>query len=71
LRVTINPETSVDAEINLYDIVGRRVMPGRRHRFTTVGNTLEIETSTLAAGVYFLQITMGNEQITERIVVAR
>lgn len=71
VRVTINPETSVEATINLYDLVGRRVMPSRRYRFTTVGNTLEIETSTLAAGVYFLQITMGDQQVTERIIVAR
>lgn len=71
LRITLEPETSVNADMQLFDLTGRAVSGVQRHRFTTVENTAWMDVSVLSAGVYLLNIQTENGKLTERVVVTR
>lgn len=71
LRVTIVPETSVTGHIQLFDLTGRAVTGVQTHRFTTVESTVSMDVAQLSAGIYLLNITTDNGQLTEKVVITR
>lgn len=71
-RVGFDVETVSGGRLGLgvYDAVGRRV--GHEVQSIESGATrILAETSGLAAGVYFVHITIGNESASQRFVIAR
>jgi len=63
-KLFINVESSTPKSIELYDMLGKRVL-------TTEMNTYqrELNVSTLKAGVYLIKITEKGNNITRKIVL--
>jgi len=71
LRVRFTGGSASDAEIDVYDVSGRRVLS---HAVSSepVGIRFEtLDTSSLAAGVYFLRLKTFESQVTRKFVVVR
>jgi hypothetical protein len=58
-------------ELAVYDAAGRRVL-SRPGKSVSAGPGLEtVDTSSLAAGVYFLRVRSGRDQATRKFVIVR
>ncbi|HNL07743.1 MAG TPA: T9SS type A sorting domain-containing protein, partial [Chitinophagales bacterium] len=67
LQVYFTATNSSKTAIRVYDVVGRLVF--EEFLWSVVGeNNTQINTQQLPNGIYFLQITHGNEQKTQRFV---
>ncbi|MBL7784289.1 MAG: M4 family metallopeptidase [Chitinophagales bacterium] len=67
LQVYFTTTNSSKTDIRVYDVVGRLVF--EEFLWSVVGeNNTQINTQQLPNGIYFLQITHGNEQKTQRFV---
>jgi hypothetical protein len=71
LLVRFTGGSASDAEIDVYDVAGRRVL-SRAVSSASVGIRFEtLDTSSLAAGVYFLRLKTFESQVTRKFVVVR
>lgn len=67
LQVYFTATNSSKTDIRVYDVIGRLVF--EEFLWSVVGeNNTQINTQQLPNGIYFLQITHGNEQKTQRFV---
>ncbi len=66
LNVSLKFNKSVDLMINVFDITGKVQLNVEERNISTVNRTLDF--SELPQGVYMVQIMVGNEQFTKRVV---
>jgi len=70
---SFNYEVGNDGPLDyeLFDVAGRRVL-ARAGKTVTAGTGMErVDTSSLAAGIYFLRVRAGHQQVTRKLVVVR
>jgi len=64
------PETVENVNIVAYDMVGKQVAALYKGTLTAGMQNISIDRNTFgAAGVYFIKVTLGNREFTERIVI--
>jgi len=67
LQVSFNADQAyANVNISLTDVAGRKLV-SQQVEILAGANTLEIATSNLTTGVYVLNMTIGNEQITQKV----
>ncbi|PLX12983.1 MAG: hypothetical protein C0598_04775 [Marinilabiliales bacterium] len=63
----LNSESKVN--INIYNLQGQNVMTLDRGILSQGNHEIEIDASELSKGIYFLNITLGRESKTEKIII--
>lgn len=63
-KIYINSESNTSKEIDLYDMLGKRVLSTDMN-----GYQKEISVGTLKAGVYLLKVTEKSSSITRKIII--
>jgi len=60
-----------EGAVRLYDVTGSLVVPAERVEATGAGRPrlVRLDTSRLAAGVYFLKLAQGDREVTRKLVV--
>lgn len=71
LSLSINAETSFEAQISLYNIAGKELKQFGQRQFNAGENTERISISGLAAGIYVLSVQTNEGNLNKRIVVSR
>ncbi|MDC3388788.1 M12 family metallo-peptidase, partial [Flavobacteriaceae bacterium] len=66
--VTVNLSSSEDVKMSLYDIRGRNVYT-EMHRNNALKFNKQVDFSSLAAGVYILNVESGSNKVTKKIVI--
>lgn len=61
-RVTITSKSSLEKEITIFDVLGKKVLQ-------TTLNTKELNISTLSPGVYIIKIKEGEATATRKLIV--
>jgi hypothetical protein len=70
-NLNLNIKKSGNADIGLYDMLGKRISTLAKGHFTEGGQTIPINTTNLATGVYFVKMNMEGAFQTTKLVVAR
>jgi hypothetical protein len=68
-QLDINFKNPVDLTVALIDVTGRVLET--RHAGNTASEQMRFDVNNLAAGVYFLKITVDGESIAKRFVVVK
>ena len=63
-RIYINVETNTTKSIELYDMLGKRILSTEMN-----GYQKELNVSNLKAGVYILKLSEKNNNVTRKIVI--
>lgn len=63
-KVTIDFNDTLDAEILVYDIQGKTILKRKAS-----GKTVELNVSSVKAGIYFVKISSGNESVMKKLIV--
>jgi hypothetical protein len=71
LNVQFNVETSQDLSINVMNSLGQIVKVVNTGSLTAGQQNLNVNTSDMAAGIYFLNFSNGAQSTTKRFVVAK
>jgi hypothetical protein len=69
LKLRLNPLVESHVKIGLYDVTGRFVKNIFKDQTKTGLIELSVLTKGLTNGVYFVRITVGNEEITKKIII--
>jgi predicted outer membrane repeat protein len=70
VRYAVPEGTGGDVRMRLYDVLGRRVRTVRAEA-ASGRHELQLDTSGLAGGVYFLRLTAGDATATQKLTVVR
>ena len=71
LNVGITSSTALDAQLQIFDLLGRRVVPAFRRPLNQGHQFLQVDTSGLTAGLYFLLFQAGSQSLRRRFIVTR
>lgn len=71
VELNINAATNIDAAITIADLTGATVIPANNYKLSNGNNAIKLNTSSLAAGIYFVQIANAGEQTTMRLIIAK
>jgi hypothetical protein len=61
----------LDVTVNIYDLMGSRVISYPLGQMTPGNNTLKIGTSMLKPGMYLMNIMTGNGSFTKRLTIIK
>lgn len=61
----VSPSFTQDTSIRVYDIHGREI---GKYTLDSVSNTVEVDLSNVASGIYFVYVTSGKKSITRQVI---
>lgn len=69
LSLNFTSEVNGDAIVNIYGVDGKLVRPGEQKTVAQGNNTIEISTAELAAGMYSIEVIVGDRVIRTSFVI--
>lgn len=58
-----------NVSIDVYNLMGQKAMASENKNLTTGKNTIDLNCTSLNAGMYFYTITVGNQRLTKRMII--
>lgn len=71
VTLSFGVEETTDLEINLYNMFGQQVKSVSSQTFNAGSHTLDINTTNIANGMYFVNISDGNAVVTRKLTIAK
>jgi Big-like domain-containing protein/Calx-beta domain-containing protein len=72
MRVSFSLEGSESAQLDMFDVVGRRVAHRDIGQFGSGNHVIDLDPdNSLKSGIYLLRMTRGSESLTRRVVLVR
>ncbi len=66
VRLQLSALSQQPAIVKIYDLNGRKLI---EKKYTKGTETIELDVSHLKSGIYFIQMTMGNNTLTKKIIL--
>ncbi|MFI5171962.1 MAG: T9SS type A sorting domain-containing protein [Chitinophagales bacterium] len=70
-NININVLSEFEAEISIVDITGRIVLPVINKQLGDGNNLIQINTTSLASGIYFIAVGNGEETSLSKLIIAK
>ena len=70
-RVAFTLPQAQDVTLDVFDVLGRRVMQIANDEYGSGRHVLPMSTSALTSGVYVVRLTAGSQTAVQRVTVAR
>jgi tricorn protease-like protein len=58
------PNDNINSTINLYDMLGEKVLPS----YSTQSTNYTIDLKNLSQGIYFLEVIMDGEKVVRKVI---
>ncbi|CAN5406490.1 hypothetical protein BH09BAC1_BH09BAC1_14460 [soil metagenome] len=71
LTLEYKTSNTTNVKVGMYDLMGKEVVALYAGIQSAGGQLLQLNTSTLANGVYFVKLHVGNQTITKMVVIAK
>jgi hypothetical protein len=71
VSVTINTDKSQEVSVDIYDVIGQKVVSSGNTQLTAGYNKIDFDLARLAAGTYSVTITAENQIYTKKLVIAK
>ncbi|MDP4267364.1 MAG: PKD domain-containing protein [Bacteroidota bacterium] len=71
LNIDFSVKYLSNTEINIFDIMGNRIASVLNQKMTSGIYTLQWNAEGLSSGIYFIQMTNGDERITNKIMISK